>query len=533
MNFIKKTKGIYYWLVDYKLDYLLLALLVIAIFTWLQMSPTFLDPDSFYHAKIAELMKNNLVIEKFDWLQGTSLNQYYTDHHWLYHLFLIPFVTLLPALIGIKVFQVIIVTILMLYLYYWLKSNNGHWPFFFMFIILSCLPFIHRLNLVKVPALSLIILFISLSLAQKYKYFWLFIISIIYVWLYGGFLLLPTTIAIFILIDFFNTKYQPQNLSTIWQKTFGWIQQKLGIISQLQGRRWFLLLASSFGVVIGFITHPYWPKNLFFYYEQIFNIALKNVDYQEMNVGAEWYPYNIFYLLSDAGPLFVVLALSILIILLPQKKFSLLTKQIGALTLMFLVMTLLSRRHVEYFIPFGAIFVSLLWRDQQEYINWPQIKKWVIDHFFYLNILVALVIVLLFVFSYNLWRIKELAINGIKFNELQNVSTWLSLHTPDNSLVINDRWSDWPMLFYHNTNNNYLFGLDPRFMQSKYPDLALKYTKLVAGENVGVKEIIKDQLRGDYLLVNNKSEKFINLIENNIYLRKVYQDQEARVYQIQ
>ena len=89
------------------------------------------------------------------------------------------------------------------------------------------------------------------------------------------------------------------------------------------------------------------------------------------------------------------------------------------------------------------------------------------------------------------------------------------------------------MLFYHNTNNNYLFGLDPRFMQAKYPSLALKYTRLVAGENSDVKNIIKDQLRGDYLLVNSKSEKFQSVIDDNIYLRKVYQDQEATVYQIQ
>ncbi|PJA92452.1 MAG: hypothetical protein CO133_03130, partial [Candidatus Komeilibacteria bacterium CG_4_9_14_3_um_filter_37_5] len=385
MNFLKKIKGCYYWLIDYRLDYLLLALLVIMLFTWIQMSPTFLDPDSFYHAKVAMMMKENLVIEKFDWLQGTNLDQYYTDHHWLYHLLLIPFVTFLPPLIGLKVFQVIIVTILILYLYFWLKKNDVTWPFFFILIMLSCLPFIHRLSLVKVPALSIMALLIGLDLAQKYKYLWLFVLSAIYVWLYSGFLLLPAIIALYILIDFFNTKYQKNNLHTSWQNAKNWLQNKLGFQGGLHGRRWLLLLSSCGGIIVGFITHPYWPKNLHFYYEQIFNIALKNVNYQKMNVGAEWYPYNILNLLSDAGPIFVILALSILILILPKIKASLLCKQMGGLALLFFIMTLFSRRHVEYFVPFTALFVASLWRDQKEYINWSQLKKWLNKKYLYEN----------------------------------------------------------------------------------------------------------------------------------------------------
>ncbi len=67
----------------------LMALLLFAVsflfFVYLTSAPTFADPDSFYHVKIAEFITQGRDYRQFSWLPFTVLNDYYTDQHFLYH----------------------------------------------------------------------------------------------------------------------------------------------------------------------------------------------------------------------------------------------------------------------------------------------------------------------------------------------------------------------------------------------------------------------------------------------------------------
>ena len=90
MKVIENT--MFKFLVKSKTDYLIVFLLALAFFSFLQSAPVMSDPDGFYHAKVSMLISEQGIIKSFPWLQQTSLKENYTDHHFLYHLFLIPFV---------------------------------------------------------------------------------------------------------------------------------------------------------------------------------------------------------------------------------------------------------------------------------------------------------------------------------------------------------------------------------------------------------------------------------------------------------
>ena len=47
--------------------YLLLFLISVSLFTYLQFDPTFADPDSFYHAKAADILSRQGAITEFPW----------------------------------------------------------------------------------------------------------------------------------------------------------------------------------------------------------------------------------------------------------------------------------------------------------------------------------------------------------------------------------------------------------------------------------------------------------------------------------
>src|SRR3989344_7569457 len=77
-------------------------LLTFSFFLFLQAEPVFPDPDSFYHLKIAELIGERGVVQDFPWLTFTGLTHYYTDQHFLYHVFLAPFVVFFDPVFGVK-----------------------------------------------------------------------------------------------------------------------------------------------------------------------------------------------------------------------------------------------------------------------------------------------------------------------------------------------------------------------------------------------------------------------------------------------
>ncbi|MFH1173489.1 MAG: hypothetical protein V1692_03080, partial [bacterium] len=248
------------------LDYLLVFLIVLIFFTWLHSDPTFGDPDAFYHVKMSLLMKDQgLVVRDFVWLPFTVLRTGYIDHQWLYHIFLIPFVSWFPPLIGAKIATVFF-NVLMVMVFYWLlKQFKVRYAWAYTLLLLPSTPFIFRLGLVKTSALSITVLLIGFYLLSKKKNWLLAGLSFIYVWLYGGFILLPVVAFFYALGQAIAHKF------------------KLDFKGYLALLKPFLFSLS--GLVLGLVINPYFPKNLYFYWVQVVEIAVVNYR-QTIGVGA-------------------------------------------------------------------------------------------------------------------------------------------------------------------------------------------------------------------------------------------------------
>ncbi|MCK7519458.1 MAG: hypothetical protein MZV64_17860 [Ignavibacteriales bacterium] len=66
-------------------------------------TPDMPDNDGFYHIKLAQLMRTEGLKPEFTWLPLSILNpQEYYDHHFLYHVALVPFTFFDDLRIGAK-----------------------------------------------------------------------------------------------------------------------------------------------------------------------------------------------------------------------------------------------------------------------------------------------------------------------------------------------------------------------------------------------------------------------------------------------
>ena len=138
------------------LQYLLIAVFAYSLFFWLQSAPVLSDPDSFYHAKIAIFLSRGQIVHQFPWLQFTTLKDHFVDHHFLYHIFLIPFVSLFPdPLAGLKFSVVVVGTAIFTLIFWFLKTQKTPFAFLLTLILLTAGPYLFRANLAKAPILSL------------------------------------------------------------------------------------------------------------------------------------------------------------------------------------------------------------------------------------------------------------------------------------------------------------------------------------------------------------------------------------------
>jgi len=507
---------------------------------------------------MAVLIRDQGVIRDFPWLQFTILKDYYTDHHFLYHLLLVPFVTFLDPLIGIKLATATFAAFLILTFYWFLEKFKIKSAFFYSLLILTLAPFIFRINLAKAGSLSIIILLIGLYFIFNKKYWQLFALSYIYVWTHGSWPLILILTSFYILGDlvikvhslFLNQKFKIQNSKL---KILGLIKNlKLKIINLSKNgfiKENIKLFSSCFlGLITGIIINPYFPKNLIFYWHQIIKIAV--INYQDkINVGAEWYPYSLGDLIANSSFIFILLTLVFTNFFIKfikyfageKEKYKTNSKeriQILTLTLLsifFLILTLRSRRNVEYFVPFALLFVAFYLNQPLSFFNtyWLTFKIWRQKRKILASSLCLFFMVMLpFTAGRNILSVKKLFDSGSSTHKYQGIAEWLKNNTPQGSIVFHNDWDDFPALFYYNTHNYYIAGLDPTFMYDYNKDLHKKWVDITTGKQDNISKIVNRDFSAEYVFVDKDHIALENNLKRDGYFKMVYKDGEGKIYQL-
>lgn len=500
------------------LRYLLIFTFAASLFTYLQLDPTFADPDSFYHAKMALILAEKGAITEFPWLSSTTLKYRFSDHHFLYHLILIPFIKIFPPLIGLKVATIFFASLAMVVVFWFLNQLKVKGSFWYTLFLLTANPFIFRLNLAKAQAVVLILLFLTLYFLFNRYYLSLIFASFLYVWLYAGWPLLLVLVITYLIASLIKTKRGE------------WL-----IIKRFKRKIIYQNLTSFFavalGILMGLFFSPYFPKNLYFYWQQSFKIAVINYQYL-IGVGGEWYPYKLLELIFSAGPFFLLLIIAFGLFVWSYKRQPLNNWVFLIYTFLFFALTLKSRRNVEYFIPFALCFSALVITNFLNSVE-KNLVKLRANKLFVLSPLIILVL-LSPIFLRDLNLIKDSFSQGFSFTKFAAPAQWLKEHSPKGSIVFHSDWDEFPLLFYHNSWNYYLVGLDPTFMYEYDKDLYQRWVEITTGKSKeDLYQIMKKFFAADYVFVDiNQNAAFDRNLANNFNFQKVFENPEARIYQV-
>lgn len=477
-----------------------------------QMSHSFADPDSFYHLKIAELIAAHGPVREFLWMPYTTLANSFADQHFLYHVALVPFIKILGSFTGMKVATATLAALAIAAIAWSLRTMGVRYAAAFALAVGVMNPFAFRIGLSKASAPGVALLMIGLALAAKRRAWPLGIITFIYVWTHGSWPALVGLGTIMIIITSWDGKIR---------STFHLLRSSL--------------LALWLGAVLGVIINPFFPQNLKFYWEQIVQIAV--VNYQgTIGVGAEWYPYETLRLVNDLPLLclFTVVALIIFPIALTQSEVNGRQRQarlaiaLSVCALAFLILTLRSQRHVEYFVPLAvaaaAAWITLLRIDNLRAFLWKNRIAFAIVAAGSLMMFAAFA-------GRGLAKARRDLVGGYGFMLYQKAAEYLKANTEPNEIILHADWDDMPPLFYWDDKNRYIMGLDPTFLYRTDPDRYWRYVNFTLGKSADPVGVMKE-LGARYVFSDLVHKDLDKMLKASGKFTLVYLDEEAEIYQL-
>lgn len=513
-----------------KIDYLLVLTITSLYYGWIQWPKYIGDPDGFYHAKMVLLLKNGQLINTLPWMQFSTLKDNFTDHHLLYHILIIPFTYFVDnPLIAIKIATVFF-TVAMILVFYWLlKKLHVAWPLLFTLLFITLNGSNFRLALVKANGLSLLLLWLLIFALINKRHWLSVIIGFLFVWLYGGWPLAILVTLLYFIADKIYQLVHTNKLKMFWGRTFK-------VFSHKYNEKIKIFIGLLSGIFLGLVVNPYWPKNLNFYYQQIFQIGMVNLG-DQFKVGGEWYGTNIMSLIADVPHIFFVCFLIVLILGSNYKKISLYTWFGFLLTLVFLLLSLKSRRYIEYFFPFALFFVACGFTDVKKMTSYQKIKSiWKKLPVYLKTYALLLIVAVMLVIVPAIYKqtIRTALNKNWPLDKFSKPTAWLKTNTPENSTIFHADWDEWSILFYENDHNYYLIGLDPTFMYNYDPQLQKIYIDITTGKiRYGLGNLIKGKFNAPYIFTEkNRHQVFIANLNLAPDIIPVYADEEVIIYQI-
>lgn len=484
--------------------------LAVFLFSLAQFPNTFLDPDAFYHAKISEKIANSGLIENFPWLQYSTLKTEFVDHHLGFHLIVAPLTKLLDKAFALKLINLFINSGFVTVFFVFLKKSKIKFAFIWTLFIFLAPPLYGRLGANKASGLALLLLNLFLWALFSRKKWALFSISSIYLWCYGGW-----PVILIVLFFYFFSKL-----------VFNFIEKK-PLKKILNKNELSLAIYPAGGLLFALIINPYFPENLYFYWQQIIQIGMVNFKHV-ISVGSEWYSYDLFSLLASCFFLWGLFIVSLLIAVYTKIKPSWQHLFWLLCAVFFLASTLKSARYVEYFIPFFIIAIAWLLNEHKLIKTKFKLPKRIIAFYFFSAVFIVSLIIINFFNSLKTFQ------NSHPINEFSKAALWLKENTPAKSIVFHTDWDEFPQLWFHNEHNYYLGGLDPTFNYISNKDLYLKWEKITRGEiHFNLHPIVKNEYNADYFFVEKKhhAQLLLNL-DSNFLAEKVYEDEQSAVYHL-
>ena len=458
-------------------------------------SPNLAGNDDYFHIRFAQVMREEGLRPPFPWLPLTILNETdFYDHHFLYHVLLVPF-TFGNILTGAKIAGVIFPATA--FFMGWVLLRGQKVPYATLWalgIFAVSEAFLDRMVMIRVQSVSLLMLLLILHMLLQGRYRWLLPLAFVYTWLYDAFPILLSIIGIYVIM-----RWLLDNRFDLWP-----------------------LLYTILGVILGLVVNPYFPNDIYFIYKHIAP-KLFDITDADINVGNEWYPYETWTIVENSGLALLAFAAGTFGLGFRRERMDTPAAVLWGVAILFGLLFFKSRRFVEYFPAFALLFCAVAWQ--------PIMTDWLKRYAIVAIILPATMIVVIApAIWFNVQEVRDELIDSTPYQRFGQASAWLKANTPPGSRVFNTDWDDFTWLFFHNTHNTYMHGLDPTYMYEYNPELYLLWRSITRGEVPNPGQTIYNTFGASYVITDLNHDRFLGLARSDPSMQEVYRDDYAAIF---
>jgi hypothetical protein len=441
-------------------------------------------------------------MKDFPWWQQSIYTYHFADKEFLFHIALIPF-TYGDLIYGAKLGAVFFAASIMAVFYWILQANQIRLPLLWTGFILASGPlFLYRLNLPRPHLAAIILSLLGAHFIINGRYYKASALSVIYALSYTA----SHTLLVLAVIDDLNRSIHEGKI-------------------KLKGTLWV-----SIGLLLGFFLHPNFPHNFLIWYSQ--NIMVLFYLWQDVpfRFGGELYPLDTKLFLLNSIAIILPFFLACYFSMVGKKAIRRETSSLFLASVAFFFITMMSKRFVEYWVPFSLLFCGFVLTD---ILKDTKINRGINPRKILVSIIGLICSLALLAQVYRSYHLTQKEMKSIKAPRYREAAKWLEQNTPPGTIIYTTDWDDFPELFFYNSKNRYLVGLDPTFMYLANRDLYRKWSLINSGKiPEDPYDIFLKEFKTAYLLTDHSYGGFIRLVEHHPSIKLAYSDSNCRIYRL-
>lgn len=432
------------------LEWLAVFIVCAALCAYFQFQTPFLsEEDGYYHIKFAWLLRHHgLFLDGFPWAHFSLWRDGFSDGALLFHVLLIPF-TFGDLAFGGKLASVMMTA--------------------FMFS-----SFFAILTLNRVRA--------------RFYWFWLFLLGGGYFWwrmLAPRPQVLSTTLLLWSLHFLLNGKLRSfMALSFLYPLSYvaAFLPQVFSIT------RWTylkatakradtrLVLAGLGAYALAMLAHPYFPKNLTFFYVQNGYVMFHGLTQQvNLYLGGEIFPLDTRQFIGAHLPLIVHLLGLALVFMHRRTSLSERTRTTFLLSLITILLTCVSKRFLEYSVPVTTLFCAFLFTDV--FAGYGPVDITRAFGRAGRALAIAWLLAMISATGAEAWIVRR-DMARVKPPRFRELAAALAVAAPAGELIYTCDWDEPPQLLFFNDQHRYPVMMDPTFMHYWDPAIWRQWTDL-------------------------------------------------------
>jgi hypothetical protein len=118
------------------------------------------------------------------------------------------------------------------------------------------------------------------------------------------------------------------------------------------------------------------------------------------------------------------------------------------------------------------------------------------------------------------------------YTQYRDGALLIARESPAGSRVFNTDWDDFPELYFWNTHNVYLVGLDPTYMYLHDPQLYLTWRSITRGEVPQPSALIRDRFDCGYVFTDRQHTAFLRHAAADPDLVEIFRNSDSVVFRV-